>query len=1392
MKHKKRLLSFLLALCMVCTLIPVTAFAENQTERQQTQAGLPFTDVKPSAWYYDAVSYVYEHNLMAGTSTTIFEPETVMNRAMVVQILYNREGKPAVSGSASFQDVASNAWYYNAVQWASANNVASGVGGGLFNPNGKVTREQFAQFLYNYAGKPAVEGTLDFPDAAQTSGWAVSAMTWATQNKLINGSKQPNGQLLLNPTGQTTRAQAASILRGFCENITINLEPYSITDLTVSGQTVTAIVNAPRTCTLQVKFLNENTEADLGISATAEVSAGLEQAEVKATTTKLLPTHFIAEVSLVDGNGKQLCSKFTCIKYTTNYEKFEAQTVDDFADETVINFNDDKTDNFGVLADTVKEPSAASGKNIISENANDTYTVTNIDDTVTALHPGDEALFYDADGKEVLVSIGTIKISGTTATITRNEDATLEDYYQVLKVDMSVAADPEDIDMHQADEGVTLLNENAKQSNSDSAVRSDEKGIEIIDENIDLCRSLEFGLDYETKHFKTGGKLELKEMISVEISYDAVLFGEDYLYCKMQSETKGSFSFEVKAKVDNDDSVKKQKDEATIKLGKIPFPLGYGFSCSVSLTVPVEISLEGGAAMEASYSMKSGFTYSTKDGRQDISKKSFDVTFIQAEAKFEVKAGPNLASSIEFLKDVLKGEISGQAGGAFEAEAKTGSVGITDAESVHACALCVDGDVYLFANAKAKLSYQISDHLKGTPFSLTILDLNKHLFAFYVSILNDADSPLGGQLTFGKGSCPNQKYRTTFHVKNTAGTEISGTQVSVKKGDTTVGTVETGKILYLYNGSYNAASEVNSKKLSKDFKVKSKASTVTLSEKTDVVTDPDNPDVPDPDPSDIVESGTCGDNLTWTLDKNGTLTIRGTGKMYDWSDESDVPWYDFRNQVETVTIGTGVTSIGNRAFYNYGSLTSVTIPDSVTSIGRSAFCDCDSLTSVAIPDSVTTIGDFAFWGCDSLTSVTIPDSVTRIGELAFSYCYSLTSVAIPDSVTIIGDYAFVSCHNLKGIHVDTNNPVYASVDGVLFNKNKTLLIQYPGGKYGAYTIPDSVTNIVDSAFEDCYSLTSVTIPDSVTSIGECAFEDCDSLTSVAIPDSVTTISDSAFCDCDRLTSVAIPDSVTSIGNRAFGGCHSLTSVAIPDSVTSIGELAFAYCDSLTSVTIPDSVTSIGERAFAYCDNLTGIHVDTNNPAYASVDGVLFNKNKNKKLLIQYPGGKSGAYTIPDSVTNIGDSAFEDCYSLTSVTIPNSVTNIGDSAFSNCDSLTSVTIPNSVTNIGWVAFSNCDSLTSVTIPNSVTNIGWAAFAYCGSLTNVTIPDSVTSIGEDAFEDCGLTSVTIGTGVTSIGDSAFWSCDSLTDVYYRGSEAQWAAITIGNGNTYLTNATIHYNS
>ena len=332
--------------------------------------------------------------------------------------------------------------------------------------------------------------------------------------------------------------------------------------------------------------------------------------------------------------------------------------------------------------------------------------------------------------------------------------------------------------------------------------------------------------------------------------------------------------------------------------------------------------------------------------------------------------------------------------------------------------------------------------------------------------------------------------------------------------------------------------------------------------------------------------------------------------------------------------GVTVTSIGDQAFYNCTSLTSVTIPDSVTSIGDRAFRYCISLTSVTIPDSVTSIGEEAFYGCWDLTRLTIPGSVTSIDKDAFCFCSSLTSVTIPDSVTSIGD----------------------------------------------------------SAFYGCESLTSVTIPDSVTSIGSCAFYGCASLTSVTIPDSVTSIGGSAFYGCTSLTSVTIPDSVTSIGGSAFYNCKSLTSVTIPGSVTSIGWSAFYGCASLTSVTIPDSVTSIGNCAFASCTSLTGIWVAEGNSHYANdASGVLFNKDKT--TLVQCPGAFA-AYTIPNSVTSIGEYAFSHCTSLTSVTIPNSVTSIGEHAFSYCTSLTSVTISDSVTSIGEYAFYDCTSLTDV--------------------------------------------------------------------------------------------------
>ena len=361
-------------------------------------------------------------------------------------------------------------------------------------------------------------------------------------------------------------------------------------------------------------------------------------------------------------------------------------------------------------------------------------------------------------------------------------------------------------------------------------------------------------------------------------------------------------------------------------------------------------------------------------------------------------------------------------------------------------------------------------------------------------------------------------------------------------------------------------------------------------------------------------SGTCGDKLTWKLSDDGTLTISGTGDMAEYSSANSkyrAPWYSVREQVKTVFIKDSVTSIGNWAFYGCLNLTNVTIPSSVTTIGDGAFQYCRALTSVTIPNSVTTIGELAFGSCQALTSVTIPDSVTAIGNYAFSYCEALTSVTIPNSVTTIGEWAFGSCQALTSVTIPDSvtsigdgafagcsisvnvlreNKNYCSVDGGLYDKQKTTIF-HPGKiQNGAFRIPDGVTSIGDDAFRACTSLTSVTIPDSVVSIGRTAFGGCTSLTSVTLPNGLISIELFAFSGCKALSNITIPGSVTSIEQYVFSDCTSLTSVTISNGVTSIGNSAFFGCTSLTSVTLPSTVNWIGEKAFFNCVRLSSVTI----------------------------------------------------------------------------------------------------------------------------------------------------------------------------------------------------------
>ena len=434
---------------------------------------------------------------------------------------------------------------------------------------------------------------------------------------------------------------------------------------------------------------------------------------------------------------------------------------------------------------------------------------------------------------------------------------------------------------------------------------------------------------------------------------------------------------------------------------------------------------------------------------------------------------------------------------------------------------------------------------------------------------------------------------------------------------------------------------------------------------------------------------------------------------------------------------------------------------------------------------VVSIGDEAFYQCSNLTSITLPESVTSIGGYAFQECSGLTSIMLPESVTSIGDRAFLGCANLEGIVVSEENPVYSSLDGVLYNKDKTELLKWPDKKLSV-TIPESVTSIGDWAFYYCSGLTSITLPESVTSIGDYAFSYCRGLTSMTIPASVERLGTGVFSACMNLEeiivsannpvyssldgvlynkdktellkwpnkklSVTIPEWVTSIGDYAFSYCYGLTTITLPESVTSIGDWAFYYCSGLISIMLPESVTSIGDRAFSYCHGLTSIE-------------------------------------IPNSVTSIGDEAFYYCSGLTSITLSESLTSIGRNTFSCCTGLTSITLPESLTSIGVGAFSGCSGLTTITLPESVTSIGYAAFSGCSGLTTITLPESLTSIGERAFYGCtGLTTITLPESLTSIGDEAFYLCSNLTSITLPESLTSIGDYAFANCNQ-LESVTVH---
>ncbi len=449
----------------------------------------------------------------------------------------------------------------------------------------------------------------------------------------------------------------------------------------------------------------------------------------------------------------------------------------------------------------------------------------------------------------------------------------------------------------------------------------------------------------------------------------------------------------------------------------------------------------------------------------------------------------------------------------------------------------------------------------------------------------------------------------------------------------------------------------------------------------------------------VLASGTCGANVTWTLDSSGLLTISGSGEMSGCSWENS-PWYAYKDSILSVVIQPGITVLCGYAFQNcsnivsvelpqsiqalygdvfYGcsSLSAVNLPDGIRYISENTFRDCSSLQTLDIPASVASIGNSAFQGCSSLLSITIPSGVERIQPNTFQGCSSLASVSIPSSVTKIGSWAFDGCSSLQSVN-----------------------------------LTGYVTQIEQYAFNGCTAMQSITIPASVQTFGYSCFSNCKSLKEMDLQHTLMwSIPGYAFFDCTSLERVILPSTLSSIGELAFSGCAKLDGVVLPYNLTYIGRCAFGHCDSLSGISIPTGVKSIPQDAFRYCDNLT--HID--------IPGVL----------------------------TIGKEAFYYCKKLTEITLPDGLTSIEEGAFTNCHLLTSIEIPASVTSIGNKAFSVYTSSQPLG-PNTITFKGNAptigATAFQNLTANAFFPtgDSTWDAIVSANEQFGGASITWANG------------------------------------------------
>ena len=753
-----------------------------------------------------------------------------------------------------------------------------------------------------------------------------------------------------------------------------------VIEITMNGSTAMVKYIAKKDANLVVGIYTDDSEQEMIASGTVAVQATPDNTASSIVEVPLsgeIPEHYTVKGFLLDKEDHApLCKEYTNAFYTENVEELEGATIDDFDSARAVNLDDDRTTNFGVVKQGVillqeDEPENGAGENIVvlDDSENQIYQFENASTELLNLKQGNIIVYKYGENNLIIAHVADFEINGTTVTIYGDEDFQLEDVFSILKMDGENTTDKAIVDTETGDGKVSYIGT---------------QEIETLDSTNEWEGKAEFshvfkistddGKDEDSEEKPVSGSVEGTVSIKAAIKLKLRLCDDNKMV---------SLSFPMTEKFELEGAVEYKGE--LLKFPKITLPV-YG-CLSVGFEPQMVFKANASVAFKMDSTQMIGFEWSQKDGTQNISEAP--VTSINFKLSGSIYLGFDMAPKAELgvgKVSLVKLKFKAEAGFELSAEERLGDQG-TGLDEIHGCKNCYEGELEFKITLGVSLKILLYEpKIEITPFS--------HSFSKAYASADYGD--------FGWGECPHVKYRLTLK----AGKAGAGATVKIQSNDSDTSSLYTETTLdadgnstvYLPGREYRIIADKGSMEFVKTIKL-SRGITVDIDLEQGSTggnpgtTDPDTPD-PDPTPPSetIVASGTCGDNLTWKLDDEGTLTISGKGAMTEWVNSDSAPWKTYSNTINKVVIQPGVTSIGGHAFSKCKNLTSITIPEGVTSIGSDAFSGCSSLTSITIPKGVTSIEWGTFRGCSSLKSITIPERVTSIGEYAFYACDGLIDV----------------------------------------------------------------------------------------------------------------------------------------------------------------------------------------------------------------------------------------------------------------------------------------------------------------------------------------------------------------------------------------------------------------